>query len=203
VVKRGMDTDEILQRFRAERRTLANLSHPNIAVLHDGGSLPDGRPYLVMEFVDGTPINRYCRDKSLSTPDRLKLFMPVCRAVQFAHQNLVIHRDLKPGNILVTSDGTPKLLDFGIAKVLSQGSDSATVTGVDERRLTPEYASPEQIDGRPVTTSSDIYSLGVVLYEMLAGRTPYEFRTRTRAEVQRIVANTSYRAPASRAPRRS
>ncbi len=188
VVKRGMDTEEILRRFRAERRTLANLNHPNIAVLHDGGSLPDGRPYLVMEFVDGTPVNRYCREKLLGTPDRLRLFMAICRAVQFAHQNLVVHRDLKPGNILVTSSGTPKLLDFGISKVLSSGPDSATVTGLEERRLTPEYASPEQIDGRPVTTASDVYSLGVVLYEMLSGRTPYQFKTRTRAEIQRVVA---------------
>ncbi len=187
VVKRGMDTDEILDRFRTERRTLANLNHPNIAGLHDGGSLPDGRPYLVMEFVDGTPLNTYLRDKQLNTTDRLRLFIAVCRAVQFAHQNLVIHRDLKPSNILVTADGTPKLLDFGISKVLAHGSDSGTVTSLDERRLTPEYASPEQVEGLPVTTSSDIYSLGVILYEILAGRPPYQFKTRTRAEIQRIV----------------
>ncbi len=186
VVRRGMDTDEILRRFHFERRTLAQLRHPNIAVLHDGGSLPDGRPYLVMEFVDGIPLNTYCRDNQLGTIERLELFKSVCAAVQFAHQNLVIHRDLKPGNIMVTPDGIPKLLDFGIAKVLAPGNDSVTITGMDAQRLTPEYASPEQIEGRPVTTASDIYSLGVILYEMLAGRTPYQFKTRSSAELQRL-----------------
>lgn len=196
VVRRGMDTDEILRRFHFERQTLAQLKHPNIAVLHDGGSLPDGRPYLVMEFVDGIPLTTYCRQNGLDTTDRLRLFRLVCAAVQFAHQNLVIHRDLKPSNILVTTDGIPKLLDFGIAKVLAQGSDSATVTIKDEQRLTPEYASPEQVDGRPVTTTSDIYSLGVILYEMLAGRTPYQFKTRTAAEIQR-VRKTSPQRPST------
>ncbi len=196
VVRRGMDTDEILRRFHFERRTLAQLKHPNIAVLHDGGSLPDGRPYLVMEFVDGIPLTHYCREKSLSTVERLRLFSLVCAAVQFAHQNLVIHRDLKPGNILVTADGTPKLLDFGIAKVFAPGTESATITGKEEQRLTPEYASPEQVEGRPVTTTSDIYSLGVILYEMLAGRTPYQFKTRTAAEIQR-VRKTSPQRPST------
>jgi eukaryotic-like serine/threonine-protein kinase len=191
VVKRGMDTDEILLRFREERRTLANLRHPNIAAVQDAGSLADGRPYLVMEYVDGTPITDYCRARSLGTGERIRLFALVCRAVQFAHQNLVVHRDLKPGNILVTVDGTPKLLDFGIAKVLPAGGTAAAVTEMEERRLTPEYASPEQIEGCPVTTVADVYSLGVILYELLTGVQPYSFATRTQAEVQRIIASST------------
>jgi eukaryotic-like serine/threonine-protein kinase len=194
VVKRGMDTDELLRRFRDERRTLANLRHPNIAALLTGGSLPDGRPYLVMEYVDGRPITVYSREQRLGTAARLRLFCAVCSAVQFAHKNLVVHRDLKPGNILVGADGTPKLLDFGIAKVLDEHRP-ATNTGMDQRRLTPEYASPEQVCGLPVTTASDIYSLGVILYELLSGRTPYTFETRSTAEILRVVTGTAPRPP--------
>ncbi len=177
VIKRGMDTDEIVRRFRAERQTLANLNHPNICRLLDGGVTEDGRPYLVMEHIEGTRIDEYCDRERLDVRRRLELFRAVCAGVQYAHQNLVIHRDLKPGNILVSPDGTPKLLDFGIAKVLgSTFGDSATKTRPPTAPLhflTPEYASPEQLRGETVTTAADVYSLGVVLYELLTGRRPY------------------------------
>ncbi len=199
VVKRGMDTDEILRRFRDERRTLANLKHPNIATVLDAGSLPDGRPYLVMEYVAGMPITDYCREHNLGVRERLRLFVSVCGAVQFAHQNLVVHRDLKPGNIFVTPDGVVKLLDFGIARVLTPGGTAPSVTVVDERRLTPEYASPEQVEGRGVTTASDLYSLGVVLYELLSGRQPYRFETRTVSEIQRVVGTQAPSPPSAAA----
>ncbi|HYE62796.1 MAG TPA: serine/threonine-protein kinase [Phycisphaerales bacterium] len=196
LVKRGMDSEEIVRRFRAERRTLAALDHPNIARLIDGGMTPDGQPYLVMEFVPGLPIDEYCDQRSLNTHERLELFLKVCDAVRYAHQNLVVHRDLKPGNILVTEERVPKLLDFGIAKVLNQGSP-ADVTTVEERRLTPEYASPEQVAGQTITTSSDVYSLGVILYELLTGHRPYVFRSRTTAEVERIVCEQDPPAPST------
>lgn len=188
LVKRGMDSDEILRRFWAERQVLAALNHPNIGRLLDGGATADGRPYLVMEYVEGLPIDEYCDRNRLGVVQRLRLFRTVCEAVNYAHQNLVVHRDLKPSNILVTADGTPKLLDFGIAKVLSDGASDQTAAG--ERRLTPEYASPEQIEGRPVTTATDIYSLGVILYELLTGHRPYYFRTRSTAEFERVVCHS-------------
>ena len=170
LVKRGMDTDEILRRFRHERQILASLQHPNIARLYDGGASDDGRPYLVMEYVEGIPIDRYCDAHILSVDRRLRLFEAVCEAVHYAHQNLVVHRDLKPSNILVTEDGKVKLLDFGIAKLLSEEADRLTQTGV--RVMTPEYAAPEQAHGAPVTTAADVYALGVVLYELLTGHRP-------------------------------
>jgi eukaryotic-like serine/threonine-protein kinase len=198
VVKRGLDTADVLRRFRAERQTLANLNHPNIARLLDGGATPDGRPYLVLEYVEGERIDEYCRKAGLNTIQRLRLFMDVCSAVHYAHQNLVVHRDIKPGNIMVMHDphesdasrGTVKLLDFGIARLLEpDGSGAAlmTLTRIEDRRLTPEYASPEQFEGLSVTTATDIYSLGVVLYEMLTGTGPYELTTRTTEAMRRIV----------------
>jgi serine/threonine-protein kinase len=187
LVKRGMDSDEILRRFRAERQTLAALHHPNIALLLDGGVTDSGQPYLVMEYVEGEPIDRYCDRHRLPIEGRLALFLTICDAVRHAHQNLVIHRDLKPANILVSRDGIPKLVDFGIAKLISPGQ-RPHATKPQERRHTPEYASPEQVTGRPVTTSSDIYSLGVVLYELMCGHQPYRFPTRTPAEIERMVA---------------
>jgi eukaryotic-like serine/threonine-protein kinase len=196
VVKRGMDSEEILRRFRAERRTLAALDHPNIARLVDGGVTEGGQSFLVMEYVDGLPIDDYCDRHNLSTYQRLQLFLHVCDAVRYAHQNLVIHRDIKPGNILVTADGTPKLLDFGIAKVLT-GPRSAELTSPQERRLTPEYASPEQIAGQPVTTTADVYSLGIVLYELLTGHRPYLFQTRTTAEFERVICHENPPAPST------
>lgn len=193
VVRAGQDSATVITRFRNERQILASLEHPNIARLLDGGTTESGTPYLVMELIEGRPIAEYCDARKLSIPDRLKLFVQVCGAVQFAHQRLIIHRDIKPTNILVTSDGTPKLLDFGIAKVL--GSDiqlqrNETLTAF--RILTPEYASPEQINGEPVTTASDVYSLGVVLYDLLTGRSPYPATARTSQE---LVAAIAYREP--------
>jgi non-specific serine/threonine protein kinase/serine/threonine-protein kinase len=166
LVKPGMETEEIVLRFKNERQVLAGLNHPNIARLLDGGS-EHGVPYLVMEFVEGTQIDAYCAAHNLSVNERLNLFLSVCSAVQYAHQNLVVHRDLKPSNILVTPDGTPKLLDFGIAKVLSPDPGEGAMTKASERPMTPEYASPEQVRGEPVTTASDVYALGILLYQLL------------------------------------
>jgi eukaryotic-like serine/threonine-protein kinase len=179
---------EIVQRFRAERQILASLDHPYIARLVDGGVLGDGRPYFVMDYVEGEPIDRYCVERALPLRQRVEIFRKVCEAVQAAHRALVVHRDLKPRNIFVQPDGTPKLLDFGIAKVL--GSDGADDTGRTEtgmRFMTPDYASPEQVRGEPMTTASDVYSLGVVLYELLAGRRPYRVVVRTAAEMERAI----------------
>ena len=170
LVKRGMDTDEILARFLRERQILARLEHPNIARLLDGGVSEDGRPYFVMEHIVGRPITEYCDERRLSIDDRLRLFAVAARAVTFAHRNLVVHRDIKPSNVLVDETGTIKLLDFGIAKLL--GDDDGDGTGTATRLMTPEYASPEQVAGMRVTTSSDVFQLGVLLYELLAGRRP-------------------------------
>ena len=191
LIKRGMDSDAIIKRFVMERQILANLDHPNIARLIDGGTTEDGLPYFVLEYVEGTTITRYCDRHQLNTLERLKLFRQVCAAVQFAHQNLIVHRDLKPGNILVTKDGTPKLLDFGIAKILSPDwLSSSEPTATIGRVLTPEYASPEELRGLPVNTSSDVYSLGVVLYELLSGHRPFKFESRSPDEVARMIATS-------------
>jgi len=186
LIKRGMDSDAIIKRFVMERQILANLDHPNIARLIDGGTTEDGLPYFVLEYVEGTTITRYCDQHKLNTSERLKLFREVCAAVQFAHQNLIVHRDLKPSNIIVTEDGSPKLLDFGIAKLLSE-APSGEATATIGRVLTPEYASPEELRGLSVTTSGDVYSLGVVLYELLSGRRPFNFENRSSEDVARIV----------------
>jgi tetratricopeptide (TPR) repeat protein len=174
LIKRGMDTDEIVRRFVAERQILASLAHPNIARLLDGGSTPDGRPYFVMEHVEGQPITTYADEHKLSVEARLQLFLHVCRAVQRAHQSLVVHRDLKPANILVDAEGEPKLLDFGIAKLLDPNSFGgvAALTGHVPGPMTPDYASPEQLAGGPVTTATDVYGLGLLLYELLVGQSP-------------------------------
>lgn len=188
LIKRGMDSDAIIKRFVMERQILANLDHPNIARLIDGGTTEDGLPYLVLEYVEGTIITRYCDQQQLNTIERVKLFRQVCAAVLFAHQNLIVHRDLKPSNIIVTENGTPKLLDFGIAKLLSPDwSSSIDGTATIGRLATPEYASPEQLRGLPLTTSSDVYSLGVVLYELLSGHRPLTFESRSPEEVARMI----------------
>ena len=175
MVRRGTDSQEILRRFRIERQLLAGLDHPNIARLIDGGSTPDGLPFLVMEYVQGTRIDQYCESRKLPISDRLQLFRAVCSAVQYAHQNLVVHRDIKTGNILVTAEGVPKLLDFGIAKLLPGDSSAVDLsqTRPGLRPMTLDYASPEQVRGEPITTATDIYSLGVLLYKLLTGKMPY------------------------------
>ncbi len=189
VVRRGMATTEMLQRFRSERQILASIEHPNIARLLDGGSTGEGLPYFVMEFIEGEPITRYCDANRLGLDRRLELFGAVCQAVQTAHQNLVVHRDLKPGNILVTADGTVKLLDFGIAKLLNpeMSAESTEPTMLELRVMTPQFASPEQIQGRTITTASDVYSLGVLLYELLAGHRPYRLADMSLREMEIVV----------------
>jgi serine/threonine protein kinase len=187
VVKRGMDLDAVLFRFRRERQILARLEHPNIARLIDGGLTEDGQPYFVMEFVEGRPLTDYCADKPLK--DRLHLFRQACAGVQYAHQNLIVHRDLKPANILATKDGTAKLLDFGLAKALSP-DEAPQQTFTMVRTLTPDYASPEQVRGEVTTTASDIYSLGAVLYELVSGQRAHQFKNRTTAEVERVICMT-------------
>ena len=177
----------MLLRFSAERQILANLNHPNIARLLDGGMTSDGLPYLVMEYVNGIRIDDYCRQNNLSVDDRLQLFRTVCSAVEYAHKNLVIHRDIKPANILVTAEGVPKLLDFGIAKLLDPQAGSSALTRASERLMTPEYASPEQMRGDQVTTATDVYALGVLLYELLARKRPFEMRTKSPLEIAQIV----------------
>jgi tetratricopeptide (TPR) repeat protein/tRNA A-37 threonylcarbamoyl transferase component Bud32 len=195
LIKRGMDTEQVLERFRAERQILASLDHPNIARLLDGGTTDDGQPYFAMEYIDGQPIDAYADARRLGVPDRLRLFLQVCAAVAYAHQHLVVHRDIKPLNILVTPDGLPKLLDFGIAKLLHAVPDEATSTVTGLRLLTPEYASPEQVEGRHATTVSDVYSLGVVLYELLTGRSPYRPRSRAPLDVAEAVITTEPQRP--------
>ena len=188
VVRAGMESEEILARLRRERQILAGLDHPHIARLLDGGATGDGLPYFVLEYVDGLPIDRFCDQNRLTVGERLGLFLKVCAAVHCAHQNLVVHRDLKPSNILVTPDGTPKLLDFGIAKLLNPELAAASEpTAAWLRLLTPHYASPEQVQGAPVTTASDVYSLGVLLYELLTGHLPYRFESRSPREIERIL----------------
>jgi non-specific serine/threonine protein kinase/serine/threonine-protein kinase len=189
LIKRGMDSDAIIKRFVTERQILADLDHPNIARLIDGGTTENGLPFFVMEYIEGINITRYCDQRELPTTDRLKLFCQVCAAVQYAHQNLVVHRDLKPSNIMVTKEGTPKLLDFGIAKVLS-GASSVEVTASIGRVLTPEYASPEELRGLSVTTSSDVFSLGVVLYELLSGHRPFNFESRLPDDAARMITRS-------------
>jgi serine/threonine protein kinase/tetratricopeptide (TPR) repeat protein len=175
LLKRGTDTDEVLRRFRSEREILARLEHPNVARLIDAGTTDDGLPYFVMEYVAGSSITSYCNGNALAMEDRLELFLKVCAAVQFAHQNLIVHRDLKPANILVTADGEPKLLDFGIAKLLGADDAAVSITLADQQRLTAGYASPEQVRGQPITTVSDVYALGALLYELLGGQPAHRF----------------------------
>jgi non-specific serine/threonine protein kinase/serine/threonine-protein kinase len=189
LVKRGMDSHEILRRFRMERQMLAGLDHPNIARLIDGGSTHEGLPYLVMEYVEGTPIDQYCESTQASISERLRLFLEVCAAVQYAHQNLIVHRDIKPGNILVTRDGKVKLLDFGIAKLLRQdfNTTETQLTRADLRPMTLDYASPEQVRGEPITTSTDVYQMGGLLYKLLTNRLPYNVTKGNLMAIQKAI----------------
>ncbi len=197
VVRPEMESRSNLRRLNAERQILAQLEHPLIARLYDGGTTAAGRPYFAMERVDGEAIDRYCDRHRLSIEQRLRLFSRVCEAVQYAHQNLVVHRDLKPSNILVTADGQPKLLDFGIAKLLrpEEASRSGEHTAAWARLLTPNYASPEQIRGQQITTACDIYSLGVLLFELLSGCLPRRFDGSSLTELERWLADSPVPAP--------
>jgi serine/threonine protein kinase len=191
ILRVDMNAQEVLSRFRHERQILASFDHPNIAGLLDGGSTPNGEPYFVMDYVEGTPIDQYCDSHSLTVAERITLFRQVCSAVQYVHQNLIVHRDLKPSNILVTPEGVPKLLDFGIAKILKPEMMATMVnaTRAEDRVMTPAYASPEQVRGEPITTASDIYSLGVVLFEIFTGRRPYRVKSNTAHELARVICD--------------
>lgn len=216
LVRRGLDTEDLLERLRLERQILASLEHPNIARLLDGGTAPDGQPYFVMELIEGERIDVHCDAEGLDLRQRLELFRQVCDAVHYAHQKLVLHRDLKPSNVMVTTSGTPKLLDFGIAKVLdpSQGPDAGvdkapgavaegpavdfpTLTGPGMRLLTPEFASPEQVLGEPLSTASDVYSLGVMLHLLVTGEPPYRFDRHRPRDIERVVLETDPKRPSS------
>jgi eukaryotic-like serine/threonine-protein kinase len=203
LIRTGLTTDFFASRFRIERRILAGLDHPNIARLLDGGVTEEGLPYVVLELVTGVPIDEYCQKHTLSITERLKLFRTVCSAVQYLHQNLIVHRDLKPGNILVSGDGVPKLLDFGIAKILDAQHDemgasgTLTVMGM----MTPDFASPEQIRGELITTASDVYSLGVLLYVLLTGQRPYRVASSAPHEIVKAICETEPEKPSSAAVR--
>jgi tetratricopeptide (TPR) repeat protein len=201
LVKREMENDFLLARFRQERQALALLNHPNIARLLDGGSTADGRPYLVMEWVEGQPITEFCSENKLTLRQRLGLYLEICDAVAHAHRNLVVHRDLKPSNILIAVDGRPKLLDFGIAKIFSEAGsgDTEPMTLAGARLLTPDYSSPEQVRGEPVTTATDVYSLGAVLYEILTGGRCHRLETRTASEIERVVCVQAIERPSANA----
>ncbi len=201
LIKGGFNTKEMVRRFRNERQILAALEHPNIARLLDGGTHDDGLPFLVMEYVAGIPVDEFCREKNLSVEEKLILFRKICAAVSHAHRNLIIHRDLKPSNILVTKDGEPKLLDFGIAKLFSTDKPQ-TETMANFRALTPAYASPEQLRGEKLTTATDIYSLGVILYQLLTGTPPFEIGGKSFAEVLRLVSESEPMCPSDAATQR-
>lgn len=195
VIRAGMDSSAILRRFRQERQILASLEHPNIARLLDGGTTHEGLPFLVMEFIDGEPVTDFAEHRRLSTIDRLRLFLSVCNAVEYAHQKLVIHRDIKPGNILVTAEGVPKLLDFGIAKLIAE--DTGETAATTAHFFTPEYASPEQVRQEPVTTSTDVYSLGVVLYRLLTGKSVYRVKSQRADEMAQAICTQEPERPST------
>lgn len=199
LIKRGMDSEEILKRFQSERQILAQLQHPNVARLLDGGLTAEGLPYFTMEYVKGEPIDAYCDRLSLTIDERLHLCITVCAAVQYAHGRLIVHRDLKPSNIMVTEEGRVKLLDFGISKVLGSADEGGTtgLTHAGMKIMTPEYASPEQVRGEPVTTASDVYSLGIVLYELLTGRRPYRFPTSSPVDIEKVISTTQPEKPST------
>ena len=199
LVRRGLISKQIRGRLKTERQILARLNHPNIAKLLDGGATAEGTPFIVMEYIEGRPIDAYCDAERLSVEARIALFRQVCAAVHYAHQNLIVHRDLKPSNILVTADGQPKLLDFGIAKLLDerQSAHTLAVTHADYRMLTPDHASPEQIRGDPVTTASDTYVLGIVLYELLTGRRPFNVTALRLSDIEHAICEQEPMPPSS------
>ena len=200
IIKPGLSTIPIIRRFQHERQILAKLQHPNIAKLFDGGVTEDRRPFFTMEYVEGVPIDEFCDQKKLNIKQRLKLFIKVCETVQYAHNNLVIHRDLKPSNILIQKDGSIKLLDFGISKVLSAESaniDLPTITQTEINLLTPEYSSPEQIKNSSISVSTDVYSLGLILYKLLTGKNAHEFKLRTYNEFEKVICETTIAKPST------
>ena len=187
LLREGLLSPDRRRRFASEQKTLARLEHPLIARIHDADTLEDGTPWFVMEYVEGKPITDYCRERACSIDERLRLFRSVCEAVQYAHRQTIIHRDLKPSNILVKADGTVKLLDFGIAKQLQDSEQPVEQTLTALRPMTLPYASPEQIRGDPLGTQTDVYSLGVILYELLTGQLPFDFSNQSRTEAERII----------------
>src|SRR5271163_4308097 len=199
MIRKGLDSAELVQRFRVERQILATLNHPNIGAILDGGETKDGRPFIVMEYVEGQPITLASEGRGLSIPQRIDLFRSVCSAVHYAHQKLIIHRDIKPSNVMVTPDGMVKLIDFGISKPLASelipSDDSSTGTSI--RRMTPDYASPEQIQGKQLTTATDIYSLGVLLFELLTGSRPYTLSDLSAVAADRVVSERRGKKPSS------
>jgi serine/threonine-protein kinase len=197
LIKRGMDSDEILRRFLAERQVLARLNHQHIARLLDGGLTDEGQPWFAMEYVEGVPLHRYCDGRGLDLEERLAVFAKVCEAVQYAHRSLVVHRDLKPSNILVTGSGEIKLLDFGIAKALTAETEDVAVTREGQRMMTPEYAAPEQLRGDPVTTATDVYALGGILYLLLTGRPAHSLAGLGAAERDRVICQVDPSPPSS------
>ena len=199
LIKRGMDSDYIIRRFRHERQILASFEHPFIARLLDGGTTKDGVPYFVMEYIDGETLYNYCDAKQLGIRDRLKIFQKICSAIEYAHEKQIIHRDIKPSNILISRTSTPKLLDFGIAKILDPNlvHESVNPTASMLRMMTPDYASPEQVRGDDVATSSDIYSLGILLYELLTGHRPYNFGGRALHEISKVICDVMPEPPSS------
>ncbi len=202
IIRANLAHTQLEARFRAERQILAQLEHPYIARLIDGGT-HDNLPYIVMEFIEGQSIDEYVKQNKLPTKDRLILFRKVCEAVQHAHARLIVHRDLKPGNILVLPDGTPKLLDFGIAKLLDQETPEGPLTQTGWLLMTPDYASPEQVRGETITVASDVYSLAVILYELLTGERPYKLKNYSPSEIQDLVCSQAVQAPSSRVTRAS
>ena len=198
LVRRGMASEDMIHHFKREEHLLASLNHPNIAQLYGGGVSADGIPFFAMEYVEGERLDQYCDERRLATKERLQLFRKVCSAVTYAHQHLVIHRDLKPANIRVTPEGEPKLLDFGIAKLLdSEDAQSSGQTLTLQGVMTPDYASPEQVAGGSITTASDVYSLGVVLYKLLTGQSPYRTRTNRPEEIARAITEQEPTRPST------
>ncbi|MCX6623851.1 MAG: protein kinase [Acidobacteria bacterium] len=200
LIKRGMDTQFVIERFRHERQILASLDHPYIARLLDGGSTEDGLPFFVMDYIEGRPIHRYSDEEKLDTRARCRLFREVCSAVSYAHQNLIVHRDLKPSNVLVTVDGSPRLLDFGLAKLLSDQGPEFTQTAMP--MLTPDYASPEQVRGETITTATDVYCLGAMLYELLTGTRPHRISSYTAGAIERAICEREVERPSAVSGRR-